>query len=273
MTGASRLVFRITPRCLFALIGLVVAGRAAHAQSVSPPIAEYREKARGASFNVSNQSVFPLTVVLQVKGFVVNEDGELRDVPLDTTRVRVKLSVLSFRLQPRQTYTVFYEASTDSAPAWFNIWSGITGARTDAGINVRIELPHVVYLNQKARLEESDVRLVSATHQPVDHRITIELENTSPRIGRARSIVVSAPDTKDVDGPAFPLFPNSRRRVVVPWEAVAPPKRVEVRFDGFRLATDSIVTDTTAVIPVTNAADTAGGHAGAGTTGDSTAAR
>ena len=90
--------------------------------------------------------------MLQVKGFVVDEAGELRDVPLDTTRVHVKLSVLSFRLQPRQTYTVFYEASTDSAPAWFNIWNDITGARTESGINVRIELPHVVYLNQRERL-------------------------------------------------------------------------------------------------------------------------
>ena len=266
-------MFRSSSSLLLALLRCLVPGGVAHAQSVSPPIAEYREKARGASFNVSNQSVFPLTVVLQVKGFVVDEDGELRDVPLDTTRVHVKLSVLSFRLQPRQTYTVFYEASTDSAPAWFNIWSGITGARTDAGINVRIELPHVVYLNQRERLEASDVRLVSAVHRPGDHRVTIELENVSPRIGRARSIMVSAPGTKTTDGPAFPLFPNSRRRVVVPWEAVAPPTRVEVRFDGFRLATDSIATDTTTMVPVTSAADTSGTRAGVGTAGDSTAAR
>jgi hypothetical protein len=258
-----------------ALLATFVTGRAAHAQSVSPPIAEYREKARGASFNVSNQSVFPLTVVLQVKGFVVNEDGELRDVPLDTARVHVKLSVLSFRLQPRQTYTVFYEASADTAPAWFNIWSGITGARTDAGINVRIELPHVVYLNQRDRLEQADVRLVSAVHRPGDHRVTIELQNLSPRIGRARSIVVSAPGTKTADGPAFPLFPNSTRRVVVPWEAVEPPQRVEVRFDGFRLETDSIVTDTATVAPALNpdSASATGAGAGVGTAGDSTAAR
>ena len=80
------LVFRTRPSCLLIALASVGAAKVAHAQSVSPPIAEYREKAR-ASFNVSNQSVFPLTVVLQVKGFVVDEDGELRDVPLDTARV------------------------------------------------------------------------------------------------------------------------------------------------------------------------------------------
>jgi hypothetical protein len=266
-------VFRLS-RSISLLISAaaLIAGREARAQSVSPPIAEYSEKAK-ASYRVSNQSVFPLTVVLQVKGFVVDEAGELRDVPLDTTRVHVKLSVLSFRLQPRQTYTVFYEASADSAPAWFNIWNDITGARTESGINVRIELPHVVYLNQRERLAESDVRLVSAVHRPGDHRVTIELENLSPRIGRARSIVVSAPRTKTADGPAFPLFPNSRRRVVVPWEAVQAPTRVEVRFDGFRLATDSIATDTTTVVPVTNPDGMSGTRAGVDTAGDSTAAR
>ena len=39
----------------------LVAGRQARAQSVSPPIAEYRENAK-ASYRVSNQSNFPLTV-------------------------------------------------------------------------------------------------------------------------------------------------------------------------------------------------------------------
>ena len=253
-------MFRPSSLSLLLAAGALVAARATHAQSVSPPIAEYREKAR-SSFNVSNQSVFPLTVVLQVKGFVVNEDGVLSDVPLDTSRVHVKLSVLSFRLQPRQTYTVFYEAKADSAPAWFNIWSAITGARTESGINVRIELPHVVYLNQRERLQDTDVRLVSAVHRPGDRRVTIEFENVSPRIGRAQSVVLSAPGAKASQGPAFPLFPQSRRRVVVPWERPGPPARVEVRFDGFRLTTDVIATDTSETSP------------GVGTVSDSGTAR
>ena len=252
----------------------LVAGRDARAQSVSPPIAEYREKAK-ASYRVSNQSIFPLTVVLQVKGFVVDEAGELRDVPLDTTRVHVKLSVLSFRLQPRQTYTVFYEASADSAPAWFNIWNNITGARTESGINVRIELPHVVYLNQRERLAETDVRLVSAVHRPLDRKVTVEFENLSPRIGRAQGIVVSAPGAKSSEGPGFPLFPNSKRRVVVPWEQPGAPARVEVRFDGFRLETNVITTDTTGAFPTGTPLvhDTSEARAGVGTAGDSSATR
>ena len=86
----------------------------AHAvQTVSPPIAEYQERAR-SSFQLINSTIFPLSVVLEVHGFTVTEQGEVQETPLDTTKVRVKLSAMSFRIPPRQTYTVFYEATADS---------------------------------------------------------------------------------------------------------------------------------------------------------------
>ena len=59
------------------LLLLAAAPTPAAAQSISPPISEYRGlKARG-SFIVTNQTLFPLTVVLQPKGFKVTEDGDL----------------------------------------------------------------------------------------------------------------------------------------------------------------------------------------------------
>src|SRR3954453_8335149 len=70
---------------------------AALGQSVSPPIAEYQEHAR-SSFQLSNQSIFPLTVVLEVKGFRVTERGEVQDAPFDSTRIHLKLSAMSFRI-------------------------------------------------------------------------------------------------------------------------------------------------------------------------------
>src|SRR2546426_12604812 len=88
------------------------------AQSVSPPIAEYQERAR-SSFQLINSSIFPLNVVLEVRGFSVTEQGEVQDAPLDTSKVRVKLSAMSFRIPPRGIYTVFYEAAADSLPARF----------------------------------------------------------------------------------------------------------------------------------------------------------
>src|SRR5215207_975335 len=106
--------------------------RALSAQTVSPPIAEYQERAR-SSFQLINSTIFPLSVVLEVHGFTVTEQGEVQEIPLDTAKVRVKLSAMSFRIPPRQTYTVFYEATADSTPAWFSIVSAMTGAKTDNG--------------------------------------------------------------------------------------------------------------------------------------------
>src|SRR5579864_1187741 len=64
-------------------------------QTVSPPIVEYQERAR-ASFQLSNGSIFPLTVVLEPRGFDVTENGDVIAAPLDTARVRLKLSATSF---------------------------------------------------------------------------------------------------------------------------------------------------------------------------------
>src|SRR6266496_1800803 len=152
-------------------------------QSVSPPIAEYQDHAR-SSFQLSNQSIFPLTVVLEVKGFQVTERGEVQDAPFDSTRIHVKLSAMSFRIPPRGTYTVFYEASADSAPAWFNILSAISGARTDAGVNVRILLPHVVYLNQKQPLLKEQVAVRAFEFDSAAKVARVQLENTSANLGR-----------------------------------------------------------------------------------------
>jgi hypothetical protein len=227
------------------------------AQSISPPISEYRGgKARG-SFVVTNQTLFPLTVVLQPKGFQVNEDGDLYDIPLDTAVVKLRLSTLSFRLQPRQAYTVFYEADADTVPYWFNVWSGITGSKTESGINLRIELPHVVYLYQKLKLAEPDITIRSVRYRPAEHQVIVEFANTSPRLGRVQSVLASADKVKSQEAAGFPLFPNSIRRMRMPWADSLPPQKVEVRFDGFRLTSTSIAIDTSAAPPSPVPADTA----------------
>jgi hypothetical protein len=140
-------------RCAAALVSccLTIIGYAA-AQSVSPPIAEYQERAR-SSFQLQNSSIFPITVVLELRGFTITEGGEVVDLPLDTNRIHVRLSEMSFRIPPRGSRRVFYEATGDSLPVWFNILSAMTGVKTESGLNVRILLPHVVYLNQKQPLK------------------------------------------------------------------------------------------------------------------------
>ena len=214
----------------------LAAPRALSAQTVSPPIAEYQERAR-SSFQLINSTIFPLSVVLEVHGFTVTEQGEVQEVPLDTAKVHVKLSAMSFRIPPRQTYTVFYEASADSTPAWFNIVSAMTGAKTENGLNVRILLPHVVYLNQKEPLRKEQVALRAFEVDTASGKLRLQLENLGPNLGRVQQVTVTAGKTTSVPGAGFPLFPHMLRWTEVDWPKGLTPERLTVRFARFSMDT------------------------------------
>jgi hypothetical protein len=211
------------------------------AQTVSPPIAEYQERGR-ASFQLTNTTLFPLNVVLEVRGFGITEAGEMVDQPLDTSRVHVKLSAMSFRIPPRASYNVFYEAKADSTPAWFNILSAMTGARTDNGINLRIILPHVVYLNQKDPLSRGDVAIRAFEVDSSRGRVRVQLENTGPRLGRVLAVTASGSEGASVPGAGFPLLPHSSRWAEVEWRHPAAPTRLAIRSAKFTL--DTLLTAT-----------------------------
>jgi len=222
------------------------------AQSVSPPIAEYQERAR-SSFQLHNASIYPVTVVLEVRGFSITEQGEVIDQPLDTSRVHVKLSEMSFRLPARGSRTVFYEASSDSLPAWFNILSAMSGARTDNGLNVRILLPHVVYLNQKQPLRKEEVAIRRFELNPETKKVRIQLENLGSHLGRVYQLTVGDGRKTSQPGGGFPLMPHSRRWAEVEWDNAARPTRLSLRFSRFTIDT------TLAPEPASLAADSTAG--------------
>jgi hypothetical protein len=224
----------------------------ARAQSVSPPIAEYQERAR-SSFQLQNASIFPLRVVLEVRGFSITENGEVIDLPLDTSRIHVKLSEMSFRLPPRGSRTVFYEASGDSLPAWFNILSAMTGARTESGLNVRILLPHVVYLNQKQPLRKEEVAIRRFELDPNSRRARVQLENLGPHLGRVHQLTVGDGRKTSQPGAGFPLMPRSRRWAEVEWDSPSPPSRLNLKFSRFSI--DTVLSPA----PASLAADSTGG--------------
>jgi hypothetical protein len=217
---------------LASLLVLLAILRPLGAQTVRPAVVEYPNQARG-KFELVNESLFPLTVVLEPRGFHVEPTGELIEEPLDTARVQVKISAMSFRIPPRETYTVFYEATTKAFPAWFLISSTLTGARTQTGLNIRIELPHVVYMLQPQPLRRADVAVHAFEFDTVAKRVRVELENTSAALGRVLSSEVSASGAKTIPGGAFPLFPHSRRTLEIPWSGDATPEKLVLRFANF----------------------------------------
>jgi hypothetical protein len=211
---------------------------AAIAQTVRPVISELGNPAKGRVEYV-NDSLTPLNVVLEAKSFTVSENGELSYRPLDPN-IHLKLSATSFRIQPQQTYYVFYEASAPPNPAWFVIYASFSGFpfRTAQGMNVRLQLPHTVYLLPKQRAEKADVRVVRAEFDAADNKILLEVENTGDNFGRVLQTQL-ANGKKKQDAPGFPIFPHSKRILEVPLDAKpqrdAVPAEVSFQFDNFKV--------------------------------------
>jgi hypothetical protein len=149
-----------------------------HAQTVRPLIAELSNPAKGRVEYV-NDSLTPLNVVLSAKSFTVSETGQISYRPLDSS-IHLKLSTTSFRIQPQQSYFVFYEASGDTSPEWFVIYAAFSGFgfRTQQGMNVRLELPHTVYLLPKQSVDKTQVHVTRAEYHPDSKAVLVEVENT-----------------------------------------------------------------------------------------------
>jgi hypothetical protein len=227
-------VFRLLTSGIFALC--LSAG--AIAQTVRPVISELCNPAKGRVEYV-NDGLTPLNVVLEARSFTVSETGEVNYGPLDPS-IHLKLSATSFRIQPKQTYYVFYEASAPPKPTWFVIYASFSGFafRTAQGMNVRLQLPHTVYLLPKQRAEKSDVRVVRAELDTTDNKVLLEVENTGDNFGRVLQTQLESGKKKQ-EAPGFPIFPHSKRILEVPLdekaERDAVPTEVSLQFDNFKV--------------------------------------
>ncbi|MCL4522383.1 MAG: hypothetical protein M1453_09340 [Acidobacteria bacterium] len=210
--------------------GALLLAVSATAQTVSPVIVEYREKASG-SFQIYNDSFVPLAVILEPRSFSVNLEGKPTFRPLDP-EIRVELSESSFRVGPQQTFTVFYKARSTRLPAWFTIYATITGPQTPTGIKLVLELPHTVYLLTKQPLPREAVVLHRA--ESGAKQIEAEIENRGREFIRVQEVeVASASSKKEFAG--FPLFPGQRRILKLDWEGAGEPQRITLRFEKFKL--------------------------------------
>ena len=210
----------------------------AAAQTVRPVISELGNPAKGRVEYV-NDGLTPLNVVLEAKSFTVSEKGELNYRPLDPD-IHLKLSATSFRVQPKQTYYVFYEASAPPSPTWFVIYASFSGFafRTAQGMNVRLQLPHTVYLLPKQRAEKADVHVVRAELDEAGSKVLLEVENTGDNFGRVLQTQL-ANGRKKEEAPGFPIFPHSKRILEVPLDAKSDrdslPTELSLQFENFKV--------------------------------------
>ena len=221
-----------------ALFGGLVLAATSWAQTVRPLINELGNPAKGRVEYV-NDGLTPLNVVLEAKSFTVSETGEISYRALDPD-IHLKLSTTSFRIQPQQTYYVFYEANSTKSPQWFVIYAAFSGFpfRTQQGMNVRLELPHTVYLLPKATVERPDIIIGRAELNPAANKVTIEVENAGDNFGRVFETQLVY-DKKKQEAPGFPVFPHSKRMLEIPLNEKAEgenvPVEITLQFQKFKL--------------------------------------
>jgi hypothetical protein len=204
----------------------------AHAQSIQPVIQEYVDRAEG-KFLVTNDTLAPMAIVLEPKSFDIGSDGRGTFRPLDPV-IHLELSTSSFRLQPKQSFWVFYKANAEAVPAWFTIYANFMPIKPGLGLKVRLMLPHTVYLYQKRPVERDDIKVLAASFDKAKGAILLDVENISHSLVRVQGVTADhGKSSKEAAG--FPLLPGAVRHVEVAWGKLEHPEAISLHFPRFDL--------------------------------------
>ncbi len=214
--------------CVFAacFLGTLAISRA---QTLSPPIGEYRNKADGM-LTLSNEGDRPLAAILEVRGFTVDGDGTLRYGPIDN-QINVQFGASSFLIPPHQSHYVFYKAGCARLPCWFAIINTLTQATpVSGGLRINIILPHLVYIYQRAKFKKGDVR-IEALRGEQSGEYRLKFQNLSSKLERVEAVQTKGFATNETyDG--FPLFPEQTRWLVVKTGVASKKATFRIRFGG-----------------------------------------
>jgi hypothetical protein len=96
-------------------------------------------------------------------------------------------------------------------------------------MNVRLQLPHTVYLLPKQSVEKPEVRIERAELSPSGNKVLLEVENTGDNFGRVLETQFVYSKKKQA-APGFPIFPHSKRIFEVPLEAKVDDANAPVEF-------------------------------------------
>jgi hypothetical protein len=216
---------------LFVLLGCLVV----RAQTIQPLLSEYRNVANG-TVRLTNDAFLPTNVVLEAKSFTVTEDGDIVYRPLDPD-IEVKFAAKSFRIQPKQTYTVNYSAKAKTLPAYFVIYAAFSGKglRTDSGLNVNVLLPHTVYILPKNDAAKRELQ-VEAAFDAQTGKVRLRVDSASDAFGRVLMTEVVG-DKKKIEDAGFPVYPRKSRKFEVDWKENELPKKLVLHFRNFKLET------------------------------------
>jgi hypothetical protein len=203
-----------------------------HAQSVAPVIVEYNGNAEG-KVALTNDSLSQMVVVVEPRSFDINADGRGIFRPLDDS-IHLQLSSRSKVLQPKETFYIFYKVKVERLPAWFTLYASFSKVQHSNGLDMRIMLPHTVYLYQKVPLSRSDILVRDLTYNASTKKLTANVTNNSFGLGRVQMVHATG-GRSSLDSAGFPLLPGASRQIELDWKEPSPPTNMELRFAHFNL--------------------------------------
>jgi hypothetical protein len=244
MGNINSLLFRCGHRPRNSIFGAVclfvfLSAMPAIGQTVRPLIDENVVKAPGKSasgrIEYYNDSLQPLTVTLEARSFTVSDTGDLSYRQLDDA-IHLKFSEMSFRVEPKQNYFVFYQAYADKLPAWFVVYATFGGfkEKTQEDFRIQVQLPHTIYLLPRQEVQKEQLAVKVAEYRQAEKKVIVRVENAGPSFGRVLEAEVSSGKDKSTQG-GFPVFPFSQRQVEIPWEAASDPAKLQLHLTHFKL--------------------------------------
>lgn len=135
----------------------------AFAQSMSPLVVECPKHCKG-SFTVSNGGIKPMAVVVEPLSFSLGPDGGSIFRLLDSG-VEVNLAETSARVGPMESHEFDYELRCGNPPCLVAIRAAMNVGHTAEGIQVRVLVPHIVYMDAKARGARERARKAAGLNQ------------------------------------------------------------------------------------------------------------
>ncbi len=212
------------------------------AQTIQPVIVQYQGRGEG-KFTVTNGTLAPMVVIIEPQSFSIDPDGKARFRKLDGG-IHLELSAMSVNLAPQQSAYVFYKVTADHLPAWFTIYSTFSAPKHGNGIDLRIMLPHTVYLYQKERLDPASVRISEVVYHPDSGKIVCDLENGSQDLGRIQEVdAASSRRGSTTETGGFPLLPGSPRHLEMDWKDKNLPESLVFHFDHFTVKRPIVPSD------------------------------
>lgn len=208
---------------------LLLFGSCSFAQTVSPVIQEYNGKAEGA-FALTNNTPVPMAVMLEARSFTINPDGYGIYRSLDPG-IHVKLSAMSSRIDPGRTYYVYYKAKADKLPAWFTIYSTFAPIGNRSRIDMRILLPHTVYIySRRPHSKDEVVEVKEASYLMEKGKIVCEIANDTVDLERVEEVRFAS-NAHSITSPGFPLLPGTERHLELDWTQKEPPREIVLHMD------------------------------------------